>query len=226
MGVARRECLAERGRALRVLRCLRSVGRESLKPRLCDERIKSPILVSLIGRGSVPLRSGNVPRTRVSPNCVSAGLGIHPILFPLWEEFSWLVPALLGNFPGFFPLCFLFLGEFSPFLPFFPGVIPRAKGYLGSVSSFISVEGLGFRPSNPFPRSRYPFLDNYFWADPQPATKERRKVSSAARRLASQPVATTKLSSRYSHNFYCLRQGVLLRDGDFPTQGHPLPVIG
>ena len=49
-------------------------------------------------------------------------------------------------------------------------MIPRAKGYLGSDSSFISVEGLGFRPSNPFPRSRYPFLDNYFWADPQPAT--------------------------------------------------------
>ena len=115
------ECSAERGMALGVLRCLRSVGRESLKPRLCDERIKSPILVSLIGRGSVPLRSGNVPRTRVSPNCVSAGLGIHPILFPLWEEFSWLVPALLGNFPGFFPLCFLFLRGIFPFSPLFPG---------------------------------------------------------------------------------------------------------
>ena len=138
-----------------------------LKPRFCDERIKSPILVSPIGRGSVPLRSGNVPRTRVSPNCVSAGLGIHPILFPLWEEFSPLVPAFLGNFPGFFPLCFLFL---RGIFPLFPGVIPRAKGYLGSDSSFNSVEGLGFRPSDPFPRSRYPFLDNYFWTEPQPAT--------------------------------------------------------
>ena len=149
-----------------------------LKPRLCDERIKSPILVSLIGRGSVPLRSGIVPRTRVSPNCVSAGLGIHPILFPLWEEFSQLVRAFLGNFPGFFPFVSHFLQGnfrgFSPFVslfsPLFPGVIPRAKGYLGSDSSFISVEGLGFRPSIPFPGSRYPFLDNYFWADPQPAT--------------------------------------------------------
>ena len=44
------ECSAERGRALSVLRCLRSVGRESLTPRLCDERIKSPILESPIGR--------------------------------------------------------------------------------------------------------------------------------------------------------------------------------
>ena len=65
---------------------------------------------------------------------------------------------------GFSPFVFSFFGEISPFLPFFPGVIPRAKGYFGSDSSFISVEGLGFRPSNPFPRSRYPFLDNYFWA--------------------------------------------------------------
>ena len=125
-----------------------------LKPRLCDERIKSPILVSPIGRGSVPLRSGNVPRTRVSPNCGSALLGIHPVLFLLWEEFSPLVRAFLGNFPGVSPPCFpLSSGNFQGIFPLFPGgdssgqgvswlrfLVPFRRG--SGVSSIHSLSGV------------------------------------------------------------------------------------
>ena len=103
----------ESGRALRVLRCLRSVGRESLKPRLCDERIKSPILESPIGLGSVPFRSGNVPRPGFH-------LIVFPLLFPLWEEFSPLVPAFLGTFPGVFPLLFSISSGNFPLSRLFP----------------------------------------------------------------------------------------------------------
>ena len=74
----------------------------------------SPILESPIGLGSVPFLSGNVPRPGFH-------LIVFPLLFPLWEEFSPLVPAFLGTFPGVFPFCFLFLRGIFPFLDIFPG---------------------------------------------------------------------------------------------------------
>ena len=95
--------------------------------------------------------------------------GFTRFCFCFGRNFPRLFVPFSAIFPGFLPLVSLFLqGIFRGFSPFFPGVTPRAKGSLGSDSSFISVEGLGFRPSIPFPGSRYPFLDNYFWTEPQP----------------------------------------------------------
>ena len=159
-----------------------------LKPRLCDERIKSPILDCPIGLRSVPLRSGNVLRTRVSPNCVSAGLGIHPVLFPLREEFSPLVRAFLGNFPGFFPLCFPpSSGNFPGIFPFFPGVTPRAKvSWLRLLVPIRRGSGVLVHPF-PFQGQGIPFSITISGPSPSPLHPPPSPGSTAAGRRAHSP---------------------------------------